>query len=147
MKKFITLALAVLFAGTSLLSAQNKTASRNEGVDFKEASLKELTALAAKEDKLLFVDVYAVWCGPCKYMASKVFTQPAAGDYFNAHFINAKFDAEKGEGVEIARKYRVTAYPTFLLLDASGKEVGRIVGGGNIDDFIAKVKETVANIE
>ena len=114
------------------------------GVKFEKLTLKEALAKAKKENKLVFMDVYAVWCGPCQQMTSRVFPQKKAGDYFNANFVNVKFDAEKGEGVDIARVYGVKAYPTFLLLDGDGNEVGRIVGGAPVDDFIAKVKEAVA---
>ena len=130
MKKFVIMAMLMLFAGTALM-AQDK------GVVFQNGTMKELLAKAAKENKLLFVDVYATWCGPCKYMSSKVFTQPVAGSYFNENFINAKFDAENGEGIDVAKKYKVTAYPTFLLINSSGEE----------DAFIKKVKEAVANID
>lgn len=63
-------------------------------------------------------------------MTSQVFPQAAAGDYFNKTFVNAKYDAEKGEGVTVAKTYRVTAYPTFLILNSKGEEVGRLLGRG-----------------
>ena len=61
--------------------------------------------------------------------------------------MNAKFDAERGEGIDIARKYRVEGYPTFLILNAEGKEVGRIVGGDDAAAFIKKVDGVLANIQ
>lgn len=130
-----------LMLGVSAMNAQNK------GVDFRSGTLKELLAQAAKENKYLFVDVYAVWCGPCKQMANQVFTQEKVGDYFNKTFVNAKFDAEKGEGIQIAKKYNVTAYPTFLILDAQGNEVGKIIGGAGPDQFIQKVEQVRKNIK
>lgn len=140
MKKILMMALLVLLGSTTLKA-------QTGGVDFKEAKLSELLAQAGKENKYLFVDVYAVWCGPCKYMANQVFTQTKVGDYFNKTFVNAKFDAEKGEGVDVAKKYGVKAYPTFLILNSKGDEVGRIVGGDEADDFIKKVQQVVANIQ
>ena len=126
---------------TTTLSAQDK------GVKFEQGTLKELLAKAGEQDKYLFVDVYATWCGPCKYMSGRVFTQESVGDYFNKTFVNAKFDAERGEGIDIARKYRVEGYPTFLILNAEGKEVGRIVGGDDAAAFIKKVDGVLANIQ
>lgn len=134
------MALLALFA-TTTLSAQDK------GVKFEQGTLKELLSKAQAQDKYLFVDVYATWCGPCKYMAGRVFPQEAVGNYFNKTFVNAKFDAEQGEGIEIAKKYGVKGYPTFLILDGTGKEVGRIVGGDDADAFIKKVQGVVANIK
>lgn len=141
MKKVILATLALCFAATTLFAQTNK------GVKFEQGTLKSLVAKAAAEKKYLFVDVYTTWCGPCKYMANSVFPQAKMGDYFNKTFVNAKFDAEKGEGIEIARTYGVTAYPTFLILNAEGQEVGRIVGGDDPDGFIKKTQGVVAKIK
>ena len=112
MKKLLMVALFALM-GATVLKAQNN------GVKFiEEKSLSDVLAQAGKANKYAFVDVYATWCGPCKYMTSQVFPQAAAGDYFNKTFVNAKYDAEKGEGVTVAKTYRVTAYPTFLILNS-----------------------------
>jgi len=72
-------------------------------------------------------------------MTDNVFTLAAAGDYFNRHFVNIKIDMEKGEGPALKDKYDVTAFPTFLILDADGREIHRVVGGGGLEDFIARV--------
>ena len=73
---------------------------------------------------------------------------PAKGRrVFNKTFVNAKFDAEKGEGVDVAKRYSVKAYPTFLILDSDGEEVGRIVGGADADRFIEEVRKVLENIE
>lgn len=138
MKKVFLLAALMLVTSVSVMA---------QGVNFKSGTLKELLAQAKTADKYLFVDVYTTWCGPCKYMANNVFPQAKVGEYFNKTFVNAKFDAEKGEGIEVAKKYGVKAYPTFLILDANGVEVGRIVGGGDPDDFIKKTQGVVKNIK
>ena len=90
MKKFLMVALFALM-GATVLKAQNN------GVKFiEDKPLSDVLAQAGKANKYAFVDVYATWCGPCKYMTSQVFPQAAAGDYFNKTFVNAKYDAEKG---------------------------------------------------
>ena len=70
-----------------------------QGVDFKELTMREALALAKKEKKMVFVDFYTTWCGPCKMMTSEVFMREQVGTYFNRMFVNLKMDAEKGEGV------------------------------------------------
>lgn len=139
MKK-ILLAVAMLFAGISLAAAQD-----DKGIQFEHGTFAEALAKAKAEDKLLFVDVYAEWCGPCKVMASRVFTQQAVGDHFNAEYINYKIDAEKGEGPSVARRYNVKAYPTFLLLDGDGRLVGTMVGGAPAEEFVKKISSLAAN--
>ena len=41
----------------------------------------------------------------------------------NKSFINLKYDAEKGEGIKIAEKYNVRAYPTLLIIDSDGNKL------------------------
>ena len=74
---------------------------------------------AKAQKKLIFVDIYTAWCGPCKEMDKKTFTEVSVGDKFNASFINYKIDAEKGFGVTLAKRYNVTSYPTCLFVDPS----------------------------
>ena len=107
-----------------------------QGINFSDKSVDELLKQAKKQNKLIFVDMYTVWCGPCKHMAKNIFTQSEAGEYFNENFINLKLDAEK-EGKEFARKYNVTAYPTFFFIIGVGALVYRFMGGRPLDQFIA----------
>lgn len=116
--------------------------AQTEGVKFiDDKTLYEVIQLAAQQQKLVFVDCYTTWCGPCKMMANNEFPKKEAGDYFNAKFVNAKFDMEKGEGPDIARKYQVTAYPTFLVLNEHGEMVHRVVGADEITSFIQRVEQ------
>ena len=114
-----------------------------QGVDFKELTMQEALALAGKEKMMIFIDFYTTWCGPCKMMSSEVFTQEQVGTYFNRVFVNMKVDAEKGEGVELAKKYQVRAYPTFVVLRADGTEVYRTSGARPAEEFIDKIRKGI----
>ena len=115
-----------------------------KGVNFNDGkTFSEVLALAKKEGKPVFVDCYTSWCGPCKMMANKEFPKKEAGDYFNKKFVCWKVDMEKGEGVELAKRYDVNAFPTFLILDADGNLTGRCVGAAGITDFIKKVEDAM----
>ena len=107
-----------------------------QGIEFFHGSWEEALAEATKQEKLIFVDAYAEWCGPCKRMAKNVFTQPAVGDFFNKHFINVKMDMEKGEGPEFGMKYPVSAYPTLMFIDFSGEMVHKVKGAQSVDGFL-----------
>lgn len=76
-------------------------------------------------------------------MSSEVFTQEQVGTYFNRVFVNMKVDAEKGEGVELAKKYQVRAYPTFVVLRADGTEVYRTSGARPAEEFIDKIRKGI----
>jgi thiol:disulfide interchange protein len=111
------------------------------GIKFDEGNFSSLLAKAKKENKLIFLDAYASWCGPCKLMAKNIFTLQSVGDYYNGHFVNAKMDMEKGEGVELAKKYNVRAYPTYLFINGDGEIVHRVLGYVEEKPFIQFAKD------
>lgn len=100
-----------------------------QGIQFENVSWAEVLVKAKKEKKLIFMDCYTSWCGPCKHLAAEVFTQQAVGEYFNRHFVNVKYDMESEEGRVLAEKYGVKAFPTLLYINALGEVVHRTVGG------------------
>ncbi|MDR6546644.1 thioredoxin-related protein [Chryseobacterium rhizosphaerae] len=115
--------------------------SAQESIQFQELPFKDIIAKAKKEKKLVFLDAYASWCGPCKMMEKNVFTQKSVGDYFNASFINARFDMEKGEGREIAAKYGVRSYPTYLFLNGEGELVSQNSGYMEAGMFVTMAQD------
>lgn len=121
--------IACLLAFNTIIHAQ--------GIEFLESSWEDAMKKAKKENKLLFVDAYAKWCGPCKVMAANVFTQKEAGDFFNANFINLKLDMEEMDGRTFGDKYPVRAYPTLMFIDGDGKLVLRVVGGQKLESLLA----------
>lgn len=108
-----------------------------KGIQFFHGTLADALKKADLEGKLVFMDAYTSWCGPCKRMAAQTFTDESIGKYFNEHFINVKFDMEQGEGTAIATKYGIYSYPTLLFLDGSGKQVGREMGFKDAPSLIA----------
>lgn len=111
------------------------------GIDFKNLSYGDAIKQAATEDKLLFIDCYTTWCGPCKMMANQVFIQPNVGHYFNDHFISLKIDMEKGEGVELAKKFAISAFPTMLIINKDGQIISRIIGFRDETELLETVSE------
>ncbi|WP_316748142.1 thioredoxin family protein [Pedobacter gandavensis] len=95
----------------------------SQGIEFEHGSWAEAVKKAKASNKLIFVDVYTSWCGPCKVMAAQVFTRPEVGAKFNQGFVNVKIDAEKGEGIALAKKYEVKSYPTYLFINPADESL------------------------
>jgi thioredoxin-related protein len=114
-----------------------------DGIKFGKQSFAQTLGQAKKENKLIFLDAFASWCGPCKLLDKNVFPKKEVGDYFNANFLNLHIDMEKGEGIEIAKKYSIYSYPTLLFIDGDGKVVYKAAGYMSPQELISIAKEAV----
>lgn len=107
-----------------------------DGVKFEDLTYKEALAKAKAENKLLFMDCYTSWCGPCKKMLNTVFVTKEAGDFINSRFVSVKYDMEKGEGKALAEQFNIRSYPTFFIIRPDGTIQHKIGGAGPWKDFI-----------
>ncbi len=136
MKKIVS--VLFLVSGVIALHAQ--------GIVFEKGTFAEAKAKAKTEGKLIFMDAFTVWCGPCKQLAKNIFPLQEVGDYFNKNFINVKMDMEKGEGIELAKTYAVNAYPTLLFLNAQGELVHRTCGLMPKEGLLEEAKNAVGGL-
>lgn len=104
-------------------------------INFEKMSLNDAMMKASKENKKIFIDVYTTWCGPCKAMDANVFSDKKVGERMAKEFVCLKVDNEKGEFRSEVTKYGIKGYPTMLILDTKGLELGRIYGSKPLDDF------------
>ena len=117
--------------------------SAENGIRFIEGEKWENVLKAAQEqDKYIFMDCYTSWCGPCKALAKDIFTRKDVGDFFNANFINVKYDMEKGEGKELYKHYKsnIIGFPTLLLINKEGKVMHQMAGFQEAEVLIAGMK-------
>ncbi len=115
-----------------------------EGIQFFKGDWNTALQEAKKQDKLIFLDAYALWCGPCRMLKRNTFPDQAAGEFFNKHFINIAVDMEKGNGPVLAEQYKVNAYPTLIIVDSNGKLVSYTKGYINAKQLISFGKYGVA---
>jgi thiol:disulfide interchange protein len=139
------LALAFMSSTCSMKSGEvpasnidKLTAAPTAGITFKKKTFDEALKEAKKSGKLVFIDAYTDWCGPCKRMAATSFKDPKVGELFNENFVNLKVEMEKdADGPNLARKYSVRAYPTLLIVDGNGKLIKQSIGMKSSAQLIA----------
>lgn len=127
-----------VIATTTMLLAMSATAQTN----FRHITYDEAINAAKTENKLIFMDFYTDWCGPCKMMMRDVFPQKEVGDFMNDKFVCIKLNAEK-EGKELAKLYKVNAYPTFVGIDTNKNIVFTKVGGSSANAFVSEIKRMI----
>ncbi len=121
---FFMMILLQLSQSTSNAQELDKTLA----IDFKNINFEEAKLQAKQSGKAIFMDVYAVWCIPCKQFEKTVFTDKEVGTKFNTSFINLKVDAEKPEGRIIAKMYEVGGYPTGIFINSEGELLAKFEG-------------------
>jgi thioredoxin-related protein len=133
--KFLIVVFICACISTARLFAQE--------INFISGDYQAAREQAKESKKLIFVDAYTTWCGPCKWMAKNVFTNPEVAAFYNASFVCLKLDMEKGQGVEFAQKFDVNSYPTFLFIDAEGNRVHQTCGKKEASAFIKDGKDAL----
>ncbi len=128
-----------LFLSSNLLTGQ--------GMEFFHGSIEEALEEAKKENKLIFVDAYTTWCGPCRRMQNNIFPQEEVGDFYNKNFINMKINMETQDGMKFGLDFPVRAYPTLMFISPEKKLMLKSVGGKKVEDFIELGKKALRSYD
>lgn len=151
-----------------ILPAQNNASTQSiltkEGPGMTENGIKWTQGLtweqvkekAKQENKYIFIDAYATWCGPCKTMDKLVYPNDTVGDFFNDKFISVKVQMDKtakddeqvkrwyADAASIDSQFVIEGYPTFIFLSPEGKIVEKQMGYKKVSDFLMLAKNAVA---
>ncbi len=130
MKKLLIIAFIALLTSSSFSQ-----------IKFEKGSLSDILTKAKQENKIVMVDVMTDWCKWCIELDNKVYSNADVSEFANANQVNFKIDAEKGEGVDFAKKYKIQGYPTVLFLKSDGEEIDRIYGYVPLKDFSEMMKD------
>jgi thioredoxin-related protein len=122
------------------------------GQEINWMTFEEAIALQKKTPKKIMVDMYTVWCGPCKMLDRDTFKNEDVAKYVNEHYYAVKFNAEGNEEVnfkgevftnpqydpakakrrnaphQLSRYFSIRSYPTILFLDEEANFITPVVG-------------------
>lgn len=147
MKQLGVLVLICVGLLTACQPKQPAVASNEPPID-----LAVVLQQAKTENKNVLLDFTGSdWCPPCIAMHENVFTKPEFKGYANTNlvFVEVDFPNEKPQSPEqkkaneaLSAQFKVEAFPTFVLLNAEGKELWREVGA-----FVQTPAEFISAIE
>ena len=147
----------ILMLGISSFINLNKASLPTEEKTIKEEkkinwiSIDEAEKLTKENPRKIFVDVYTNWCGWCKRMEATTFSDEAVVDYVNKNYYAVKLNAESQDnislkgmntnGVELARSFRVSSYPTVVFIDETFSQITPVPGYRKADEFHEILKQ------
>ena len=145
LKKNIPLiVILVLFAAGAYLNMA--TTTKTESSEAKHhvkwsGSMAEAVKSAKESNKPVFVDVYADWCGACKVLENKVFTQEDVANQLNTKVVPVRVDADQDRA--FAAKHEIRALPTLMMLAPDGSVVWRMEGAPQAQQFLDMLQDAL----
>ena len=116
-------------------------------VRFETGSTDSVRRMAQQQNKLVFIDLYANWCPPCRAMERQGFSQQEVGDFMAKHFIAAKYNVDETTGRELMSEYGRGSIPLYLVFDTGGNLWGRIEGAAPAGEFMDNLRTVIARYE
>lgn len=116
----------------------------NAQVRWVEGSTDAVREQAIAQKKLVFIDLYADWCGPCRAMNEHVFTRKEVGEFFDQHFVAAKYNIERPTGRELMQRYGRGSIPLYLIFNTEGELLGSILGASPAEEFLMHLRRILA---
>lgn len=141
-KTTLPLLICLLFNFAAITAVAQKNNSSNQ-IIFLHNAWSQALKQAAAQHKLIFVDAYASWCGPCQLLKATTFKNNKAAAFYNENFINLALDMEQGTGPQLARQWGMRAYPTLIIFDERGNIILNTVGFIGAGDLIRFGQEAI----
>ena len=127
MKNYIfTVCLSLLVFGNIQADTKLENNDPNNKVRFFAGSFDHAKMKAGNEGKLFFVEFYADWCTPCKWMDKTTFKNTEVINQLNNNYVPLKLDIETDEGQNLKEQYEVNILPTILIFNSQGRMIERI---------------------
>ena len=130
MRKFVFLMLSAIF-----MFAFEWSGKVNWSISYQSAK-----SIAAKEHKLVMVDIALTHCPPCRYLASRVYTNTKVADYINKHFVPVFYLADQDSIPLEVQNYFTGSTPTILFIEPNGKLFTYFMGARTPSEFLSILK-------
>lgn len=129
--------------GVSILLLALGVWSADAQVHFETKSTDAIREMAMREGKMVFIDLYAPWCPPCRAMDKQVFSRSDVGEFLHARFIPVKYVIDSPTGKALMRTYNVQGVPTYLIFTSGGQLLGSITGASDARTFMDNVQKII----
>jgi thioredoxin-related protein/Flp pilus assembly protein TadD len=139
----LEVAMKTLFA---LILATLIVTSAHAEIEFLRGDLAGAIKKAEAEKKPVMIDFITDWCRWCDTLDARTYSDAKVAEFVNGHLVAIKIDAEKGEGIAIAKKYGVSAYPTIVFIRSNGDEIDRVLGYVQAVPFLNTVTDYVNGV-
>jgi len=98
------------------------------------------SVFALANNKLILLDFETEWCTWCKKLDEDTYTNQEVKSFAKQHFVSMKIDAEKGEGIDLSKRYSIRGFPTIVFTTQNGDEIDRITGYRGPEEFLREMK-------
>lgn len=138
-KHFTLAALVVLLAGATIIAQNESKTDKPSADEIQWVPYDVGLERAAAENKHVFINFTAAWCGFCKKMDRETFSKPEVIEMINTYFVPVEVDGDSKNELDVdgykitesnltKREYGVRGYPTFWFLKSDGTKLGMISG-------------------
>lgn len=109
--------------------------------NFLDIPIDEAIKKANQENKKVLLYFTADWCGPCKYMDKFTFKNDTVKTYLSNHYVAVKINESTWKGEKLTKKFKVYAYPTFIILNQEGIIQKRFISETSTKGFLAQISD------
>lgn len=129
--------LAVYFAYVEIQSYFGRQALARAALE--NHTLDEALEKARAENKLVLVDVAAIWCQTCRRLDNDVFANAQVREKLNEKFVFSRLEYESMEGAEFLEKHEAAGFPNLWILDDNGRVVKKLLVTFEPSEFLTQL--------
>ena len=111
---------------------------------FSEISITTAKEIASAQGKYIFIDFYADWCVPCKWMDETTYADKGVINTLKSNFIPVKVNIDDFDGYTLKAEYNIKVLPTLLVIDPKGKVIKRYeesLSPGKLKDVLMEIAD------